>query len=93
MIKARQLKDWFGYCSEFVKFGGGFRDSPEWGSASVILPWLLYEWYGDATVLERSWPMMLRYVSYLRVNLIITSFLMDWETGSIWDQNDLVSLN
>ncbi len=66
---------------EFVKFGGGFRDSPEWGSASVILPWLLYEWYGDATVLERSWPMMLRYVSYLKSKSdhnIVSHGLGDW---------------
>jgi len=26
---------------EFVPFEGGFRDSPEWGSAAVILPWCL----------------------------------------------------
>ncbi len=66
---------------EFVKFGGGFRDSPEWGSASVILPWLLYEWYGDSSVLEKSWPMMLRYVSYLKSksdNNIVSHGLGDW---------------
>jgi len=27
---------------EYVEFEGGFRDSPEWGSAGVVLPWLLY---------------------------------------------------
>jgi len=66
---------------EFVKFGGGFRDSPEWGSASVILPWLLYEWYGDSSVLEKSWPMMLRYVTYLKSksdNNIVSHGLGDW---------------
>jgi alpha-L-rhamnosidase len=66
---------------EFVKFGGGFRDSPEWGSASIILPWLLYEWYGDASVLEKSWPMMLRYVSYLKSKSdhhIVSHGLGDW---------------
>lgn len=66
---------------EFVKFGGSFRDSPEWGSASIILPWLLYEWYGDSSVLEKAWPMMLRYVSYLKSksdNNIVSHGLGDW---------------
>jgi hypothetical protein len=66
---------------EYVKFGGGFRDSPEWGSASVILPWLLYEWYGDPSVLEKAWPMMLKYVTYLKSkseNHIVSHGLGDW---------------
>jgi alpha-L-rhamnosidase len=50
---------------EYVLFDGGFRDSPEWGSAGVILPWLLYEWYGDISVMKTAWPMMLRYMEYL----------------------------
>ena len=25
---------------EYVPFAGGFRDSPEWGSAGVLVPWL-----------------------------------------------------
>jgi hypothetical protein len=66
---------------EFVHFEGGFRDSPEWGSACVILPWLLYEKYGDAAVLEKAWPMMLRYVTYLKsksTNNIVSHGLGDW---------------
>jgi len=50
---------------EYVPFSGGFRDSPEWGSASVIIPWQLYQWYGDVEVLKRAYPMMTRYVDYL----------------------------
>lgn len=33
--------------SKYIIFGDGFRDSPEWGSAYVILPWYMYldkEW-------------------------------------------------
>jgi len=50
---------------EYVPFAGGFRDSPEWGSAAVIIPWLVYRWYGDRDVLETAYPMMKRYVDYL----------------------------
>lgn len=51
---------------EYVEFVGGFRDSPEWGSAAVILPYLLWKWYGDHQIMEDAWPMMSRYIRYLK---------------------------
>jgi hypothetical protein len=66
---------------EYVQFDGGFRDSPEWGSASVILPWLLYKWYGDKKTMETAWPMMVKYVDYLSKmakNNILSHGLGDW---------------
>ena len=66
---------------EYVPFGGGFRDSPEWGSASVILPWMIYQWYGDASVMEKAWPTMIRYVEYLKGksdHQILSHGLGDW---------------
>ena len=50
---------------EYVAFAKGFRDSPEWGSASVIIPHQLYKWYGDEEILKTAYPMMKRYVDYL----------------------------
>lgn len=66
---------------EYVPFEGGFRDSPEWGSASVILPWLIYKWYGDVSVMEKAWPMMVRYAEYLKSKSdhhILSHGLGDW---------------
>ena len=66
---------------EYVKFGNGFRDSPEWGSASIILPWLVYKLYGDKSILEKAWPMMVRYIAYLgkkSENNILSYGLGDW---------------
>jgi alpha-L-rhamnosidase len=60
---------------------GAFRDSPEWGSASVIMPWLLYKLYGDKEALVRSYPMMKGYVEYLNSkteNNILSYGLGDW---------------
>ena len=51
---------------EYVPFKDGFRDSPEWGSAAVIIPWQLYKWYGDKEILGKAYPMMKRYVNYLQ---------------------------
>lgn len=66
---------------EYVPFDGGFRDSPEWGSNGVILPWYMYQWYGDKSVLEESYEMMTRYVGYLEKKSdhhILRHGLGDW---------------
>ena len=66
---------------EIVVFRGGFRDSPEWGSASVILPWYLYRWYGDLRPLQANYDVMKRYVEYLTSTAdrhIVSHGLGDW---------------
>lgn len=69
---------------EYVKFeygDGMFRDSPEWGSSSIIIPWYLYEWYGEEQALAENYPMMQRYISYLATkakNNILSQGLGDW---------------
>lgn len=66
---------------EFVPFAGGFRDSPEWGSAAIILPWDMYKWYGDKETVVKAYPMMKRYISYLKStsdNNILSHGLGDW---------------
>lgn len=50
---------------EYVVFRGGFRDSPEWGSASVLVPWLDWQWYADKDALAAAYPSMKAYVHYL----------------------------
>ncbi|HVV70737.1 MAG TPA: alpha-L-rhamnosidase C-terminal domain-containing protein, partial [Verrucomicrobiae bacterium] len=50
---------------EFTVFGEPFRDSPEWGSSGILVPWYLYLWYGDKATLAQAWPMMQRYIRYL----------------------------
>ncbi len=69
---------------EYVKFEWGgdmFRDSPEWGSSGIIMPWYLYQWYGDKQVLAEYYPMMKRYITYLGTKAkdnILTQGLGDW---------------
>lgn len=66
---------------EYVPFVDGFRDSPEWGSACVILPWDMYEWYGDTNAVRKAYPMMKKYVDYLKDHsrdLILSHGLGDW---------------
>lgn len=66
---------------EYVVFGGDFTDSPEWGVTGVILPWMYYEQYGDASLIEKYYPVMKRYVDYLgtkATNHIVSHGLGDW---------------
>jgi len=68
---------------EYTHFDGGFRDSPEWGSSGVILPWYVYKWYGDKDALEESYPMMQKYIAYLGTKA--TNHMLDHGLGDWFD--------
>jgi len=66
---------------EYTVFSDGFRDSPEWGSAAILVPWYVYQWYGDKQVLADSYEMMQRYMAYLDKlsdHGILSQGLGDW---------------
>jgi hypothetical protein len=50
---------------EFVQFHGGFRDSPEWGSAIILAAWQHYVWTGDEGPLREHYDAMVRYLGHL----------------------------
>lgn len=65
----------------FGKPDSPFNDSPEWGSAAVLDPWIAYQRYGDRDALRAQYPMMRRYVDYLTSrssNGIVDYGLGDW---------------
>lgn len=68
---------------EYVPFNKGFRDSPEWGSASIIIPWQLYRWYGDKDLLRKAYPMMIRYMEYLMGKS--EDYILDYGLGDWYD--------
>ncbi len=58
-----------------------FRDSPEWGSACIRVPWLLSRWYNDTAILRKAYPMMKKYQQYLSGKAkghILSHGLGDW---------------
>ncbi|MCE5185439.1 MAG: glycoside hydrolase family 78 protein [Planctomycetaceae bacterium] len=64
---------WFG--------GGAFDYTPEWGTAAVVVPWQLYQWYGDTTVLQKCYPTMKGFVDYMHktsTELVPIAGLGDW---------------
>lgn len=69
---------------EYVQFNWGgdiFRDSPEWGSSAIIVPWYAYQWYGNDQVLSDNYSMMVNYLAYIQTqskDLINYKGLSDW---------------
>lgn len=51
------------YCPSVCRETGG--GCAVWSDIATILPWILYLWYGDRDLLERSYPLMRDYVDYL----------------------------
>ena len=65
----------------YPNFKGGFRYTPEWGAAGVVLPWQLYRWYGDERVLQENLSSMKRFVDYMKrtsTDLVPKPGLGDW---------------
>ena len=59
---------------EYPVFSGGFRDSPEWGSSVIIVPWQHYLFTGDDTLLRNYYYTMTNYFGYLK-NQAVNNFL------------------
>jgi len=58
-----------------------FRDSPEWGSAITLSPWIAYTFYGDPHVLRDNYDAMVAYAHYLETRAddnILSYGLGDW---------------
>jgi alpha-L-rhamnosidase len=49
--------------------------APGWGDAVIIVPWTLYETYGDRQLLARNYPHMRAWVEYVAAS----------NTGTLWD--------
>lgn len=58
-----------------------WRDSIEWGTTGILMPWQQFEFTGDIAGLRNSYPMMWRYLDYLTskaTNGIAAPGLGDW---------------
>lgn len=47
------------------RMAAGSDAAPAWGDAGVIVPWTLYQCYGDTRLLERFYPNMAKWVDYI----------------------------
>ena len=69
---------------QYTMFGPKYAiydDSPEWGSAAILAGWEAYQFYGDGDELNRNYPTMQRYLTYLQGKAkdgIVAYGLGDW---------------
>ncbi len=52
-----------------------------WGDAAAIIPWTLYEMYGDASLLAQHYPTMKAWVDYITKNVESSGYHRIWKTG------------
>ena len=67
---------------EYTVFSPDFRNSPEWCSAFVLVPWYVWLQYGDTRLAEQYYDKMKDYINYLKgrkdKNGMISHGLGDW---------------
>ena len=47
-------------------YTGRFGDEINWGNGIILVPWFLYETYGDTQTMARYYPQMQAFVNYIR---------------------------
>nr|MDQ2730717.1 glycoside hydrolase family 78 protein [Armatimonadota bacterium] len=72
-----------GFVPHTAPFGGG-GGGPPWGSACVILPWRMYQQYGDRLILEAHYAGMKHWVQYLTSRTDKDGIVTHEEPGG-WD--------
>jgi alpha-L-rhamnosidase len=45
---------------------GGSGGGIAWGSAYILIPWWMYQYYNDTRIMEEHYPTMKKYIDYLR---------------------------
>lgn len=51
-----------------AKFAGTIAGSPGWGDAGIIIPWVVWQRYGDTSIIERNWIAMNRHLQIILDN-------------------------
>jgi len=71
----------FGAKKHSDNYRGSFGDSPEWGSAFILVPWQQYQFDGDLEIFRKHYDAMKTYVAFLggrSKNGIVDYGLGDW---------------
>ncbi|MBP1223856.1 alpha-L-rhamnosidase [Flavobacterium sp. 1355] len=60
-------------------FGYEFATGPDWTSSIAIIPWKIYEFYGDASLLNKTYPNIKKYVDL--IDQKYPTGITDWGLG------------
>lgn len=62
--------------------------APAWADCGVIVPWTIWQTYGDTAIIQRHWPAMERYLDWL----VTTNPNLLWQQGRHNDFGDWLSI-
>ena len=68
MIAMRDVQSVKGKFTDVAPVGGGFG-GVLWGSAGIVVPWEVYQQYGDIGLLTEHYPAMVKYMDYLETTI------------------------
>lgn len=70
------------WATENTPSRGVFDDASAWGSSLIMLPWQLYQIFGDSSILRNTMPNMRKYLAYLKTREtpagVVSYGLGDW---------------
>lgn len=72
---------WKSYIEIANQIQGGSHTSAGWGDACVIVPWALYQAYGDTAVLAENYTAMTRWLDYVQQQAASEGNRYLWNTG------------
>ncbi|MCC8035943.1 MAG: glycoside hydrolase family 78 protein [Rikenellaceae bacterium] len=61
-------------------WGYDWGNGPDWTSTITVIPWQIYMFYGDATLLKKVYPYAKKYVDYIHSSRS-EGYLTDWGLG------------
>ena len=76
-LKAEQTKEW-GVPHVVPNILGDQAGAAAWSDAATVIPWTLYQVYGDRKVLAEQFPLMKGWVDYIRSKVSANGL---WQTG------------
>ncbi|NOY37357.1 MAG: family 78 glycoside hydrolase catalytic domain [Chlorobi bacterium] len=71
-----------GYVPNTAPYQSGGGGTP-WGSAYIIIPWYMYLYYGDTTVLQKHYEGMKKWIGYLQ-SLLVPPGIINEENLGEW---------
>ncbi len=65
---------------------------PAWGDAVVIIPWVIYNFYGDNRIIKENYEGMKAWVEYMRANSIDNIYIWVNEDSTFYGYGDWIAV-
>ena len=80
-----------GYVPNTTPYDGGGGGTP-WGAAYIIIPWYMYQYYGDSSMLKQHYEGMKHWINFMKNSLNNKGILSNQGLGE-WVPPDIVEID